>query len=82
MKRYAEGKFAVGECARSGRKMLLKDMMADGYYPSLIVDPAWYEAKHPQESLPEIQDPVSLWRPAPEREAGATSPVLSGSITP
>ncbi len=81
-KRYAEGKYAVGECARSGRKMLLKDMVADGYYPSLMVDPAWYEAKHPQESLPEIQDPVSLWRPAPEREQGTTSPVLSGVQSP
>ncbi len=67
-KRYAKGKFAVGECARSGRKMLLKDMVSDGYYPSLVVDPAWYEGKHPQESLPEIEDPVSLWRPAPERD--------------
>ena len=72
-KRYAKGKFAVGECARSGRKMLLKHMVSDGYYPSLVVDPAWYEGKHPQESLPEIEDPVSLWRPAPERDqSGAT----------
>lgn len=72
-KRYAKGKFAVGECARSGRKMLLKNMVSDGYYPSLVVDPAWYEGKHPQESLPEIEDPVSLWRPAPERDqSGAT----------
>lgn len=72
-KRYAKGKFAVGECARSGRKMMLKDMVSDGYYPSLVVDPAWYEGKHPQESLPEIEDPVSLWRPAPERDqSGAT----------
>ena len=67
-KRYAKGKFAVGECARSGRKMLLQDMVSDGYYPSLVVDPAWYEGKHPQESLPEIEDPVALWRPAPERD--------------
>ena len=67
-KRYAKGKFAVGECARSGRKMLLKEMVSDGYYPSLVVDPAWYEGKHPQESLPEIEDPVALWRPAPERD--------------
>ncbi len=67
-KRYAKGKFAVGECARSGRKMLLKDMVSDGYYPSLVVDPEWYDPKHPQESLPEIEDPVSLWRPAPERD--------------
>lgn len=48
-------------------------MTSDGYYPSLIVDPAWYEGKHPQESLPEIEDPVALWRPAPERDlVGAT----------
>ena len=53
--------------------MMLKDMVSDGYYPSLVVDPAWYEGKHPQESLPEIEDPVSLWRPAPERDlSGAT----------
>lgn len=72
-KRYARGRYAVGECARSGRKMLLKNMVSDGYYPSLIVDPAWYEGKHPQESLPEIEDPVALWRPAPERDlVGAT----------
>lgn len=48
--------------------MLLQDMVSDGYYPSLVVDPAWYEGKHPQESLPEIEDPVALWRPAPERD--------------
>jgi hypothetical protein len=53
--------------------MMLKDMVSDGYYPSLVVDPAWYEGKHPQESLPEIEDPVALWRPAPERDqSGAT----------
>lgn len=52
---------------RSGRKMLLKDMRSDGFYPNLIVDPAWYDSKHPQESLPEIEDPIALWRPAPER---------------
>ncbi len=52
---------------------MLKDMVSDGYYPSLVVDPAWYEGKHPQESLPEIEDPVALWRPAPERDlSGAT----------
>lgn len=53
--------------------MLLKDMVSDGYYPSLVVDPAWYEAKHPQESLPEIEDPVSLWRPAPERDQSGST---------
>ncbi len=65
---YAKGKWAVGECARSGRKMLLRNMVADGYYPNLIVDPAWYEPKHPQESLPKVKDPTVLYRPAPERD--------------
>ncbi len=70
---YARGKWALGECARSGRKMLLRNMVADGYYPNLIVDPQWYEPKHPQESLPSLKDPVSLFRPAPDRSnVGAT----------
>ncbi len=65
---YAKGKWALGECARSGRKMLLRNMIADGYYPNLIVDPEWYEPKHPQESLPSVHDPVTLFRPAPDRD--------------
>ena len=65
---YAKGKWALGECQRSGRKMLLRNMVADGYYPNLIVDPEWYEPKHPQESLPKVRDPVSLFRPAPDQD--------------
>jgi hypothetical protein len=65
---YAKGKWALGECRRSGRKMLLRNMVADGYYPNLIVDPEWYEPKHPQESLPKVRDPVSLFRPAPDQD--------------
>lgn len=65
---YAKGKWALGECRRSGRKMLLRNMVADGYYPNLIVDPEWYEPKHPQESLPSVRDPVSLFRPAPDQD--------------
>lgn len=64
---YAKGKWALGQCARSGRKMLLRNMIADGYYPNLIVDPHWYDPKHPQESLPSVRDPVALYRPAPDR---------------
>ena len=76
---WAKGKWAVGECARSGRKMLLRNMVADGYYPNLIVDPEWYEAKHPQESLPKVRDPTSLYRPAPERDQIGASILLGGA---
>ena len=65
---YAKGKWALGECARSGRKMLLRNMIADGYYPNLIVDPGWYEPKHPQEAMPSLKDPTALFRPAPDRD--------------
>jgi len=76
---WAKGKWAVGECARSGRKMLLRNMVADGYYPNLIVDPEWYEPKHPQESLPSVRDPTSLFRPAPERDQIGASILLGGA---
>lgn len=76
---YAKGKWAVGECARSGRKMLLRNMIADGYYPNLIVDPEWYEPKHPQESLPSVRDPTTLFRPAPERDQIGASILLGGA---
>lgn len=75
---YASGKWALGECARSGRKMLLRNMIADGYYPNLIVDPHWYEGKHPQESLPSVHDPVTLFRPAPDRDLVSAQINLGG----
>lgn len=67
-KKYASGKYAVGECARSGRKMKLRDMVEDGEYPGLMVDPAWRETKHPLETLGPVDDPVALRRPAPRRD--------------
>jgi len=79
---YAKGKYAVGECARSGRKMLLRHMIADGYYPNLIVDPAYYEPKHPQEALPSVKDPTALYRPAPERDRSGSVVRLGRGLGP
>ncbi len=55
----------MGQCARSGRWMMLKDMVRDGRYPNLMVDPDWYEGVHPQERLIPMDDPVALRRPSP-----------------
>lgn len=64
---YAQGTKAWGECARSGRKMLLRDMVEDQDLPGLMVDPAWREPQHPQERpVRDIADPIALRRPAPE----------------
>jgi hypothetical protein len=75
---FASDKHALGECARCGVKMLLKHMLNDGYYPNLIVCPSCWEPRHPQESLPNVEDPVVLYRPAPENLPPPTSPVLTG----
>lgn len=64
--RYARGSKSWGECARSGRKMKLVNMVVDGQ-TGLMVDPAWYEAKFPQDiPLTHITDAQALYRPAPE----------------
>jgi len=75
--KYAKGSRAWGICGRSGRKMLLKDMVFDGRYPNMRVDPEWYEDKHPQEYMPKVEDPTALWRPSPEVIAPPSSPVLT-----
>lgn len=67
MPKYAKGKNAVGICARSGRKMLLKDMVPDGQNPGLLVDPDWRDIKHETERAPlDLADAEALRRPAPD----------------
>lgn len=77
--KYAKGTKAWGICGRSGKKMLLEDMVFDGRFPNLRVDPDWYEDKHPQEFLPKVEDPTALYRPSPEVIDGPSSPVLQVS---
>lgn len=73
--KYAKGQHAWGICGRSGKKMLLKDMVFDGRYPNMRVDPGWWEDKHPQEFLPKVEDPVALYRPAVEVIDGPLAPI-------
>lgn len=60
--------------------MLLKDMVFDGRYPNMRVDPAWYEARHPLETLPKVEDPIALFRPAPEVVLAPTPPTLAVAL--
>lgn len=76
--KYARGMHAWGICGRSGKKMLLREMVFDGQYPNMRVDPAWWEPKHPQERLVAMEDPVALFRPSPEVLDPPTPPVLEG----
>lgn len=76
-RKYAEGRHAWGICMRSGRKMFLRDMILDGRYPNLRVDPEWYEPRHPLEFLAKVDDPIALYRPSPEVIFAPTAPVLT-----
>ena len=65
-RKYARGRNAIAECQRSGQKMYYRDLVEDGHVPGLLVHPDWWEPKHPQEIPVEIDDPIALYRPAPE----------------
>ena len=66
MARYAKGTHAVGICARSGRKMALRDMVPDGEFPNLLVDPAWKDEFHPQKKPVRIEEGIALKKPSPD----------------
>ncbi len=46
--------------------MPYRQLVEDGHVPGLLVHPDWWEPKHPQEFPITIEDPVALYRPAPE----------------
>lgn len=81
MAKFAKGKYAMGICARSGRKMPLKDMVPDGYKPGLMVDPAWRDTKHPAEKPQHLIDGVALKRPAPDVDDADLAPGSDDLVT-
>lgn len=78
--RYARGERAWGICGRSGARALLKDLVFDGRYPNMRVLPSWWEPRDPLDYMPRVEDPIALWRPAPESLPQPTAPVLTGEV--
>ena len=68
MARYASGKRAWGECARSGRRVKLNSMVRDGYRPRILVAPEDYDPEEPQEHSIPNRDAAGLLNPAPDNE--------------
>jgi hypothetical protein len=64
--RYARGDRAWGECARSGKRMLLRDMVEDPL-TGLLVAPDWAEPPLMRPAT-DIFDGVALSRPAPDAD--------------
>jgi len=71
---HAVGRNAIGICERSGKKMLRRKMVYDGQYPDLLVAPEEWDPKHPQEYLPDVGDPVTIYDPTgdPDKVAANT----------
>lgn len=78
---YAEGKKAWGLCQRSGKRVLLRDLVEDGRSPGLLVAPDWYDAPHPLEEEPfKGADRIALYRPSPEGRRPGTRVQLHGVL--
>jgi len=68
MAKWARGRRAWGEDARSGKRLLRKDMIEDGYVPGLLVAPDEYDPPHPQDKPVKVSDAMAIRRPAPRRD--------------
>lgn len=75
--RYARGSKAWGECARSGIRMYLLDMVEDPR-TGLLVAPDWIEQPEPRPPQ-DIYDGVALERPAPDLDQIGTV-VFPGTV--
>lgn len=61
--RYARGDNAVAICERCSKKRLRRTLVYDGQYPDLLVCPECWDPKHPQEYLPAVTDPATIYDP-------------------
>lgn len=61
--RRASGHNAVAICERCSDKRLLRHLVYDGQFPDLLVCPDCWDPKHPQEYLPPVTDPVTIYDP-------------------
>ncbi len=57
---------------------MLKELVYDGQFPDLKVCPDCWDPKHPQEYLPSVTDPTTLYDPTGDQDrAQANSLVIS-----
>lgn len=67
-KRYASGKYGLGECGKSGIQTELKYLVKDGYFKGLLVLPEYYEPPDPQTKRANAADAIVLRNPSPRRD--------------
>lgn len=55
-----------GICQKSGKQVLLEDMVYDGFYPDMLVCEEWYDPPDRHASLEPKQDQIVIDNPAPD----------------
>ncbi len=68
---YAVGYHAIAHCKRCGDLMLRRKLVYDGQFPDLLVCVDCWDPKHPQDYLPDVYDPETIYRPTGDLELDA-----------
>lgn len=82
MGKYARGRRAWGICQRSGKRVLLNELVRDGHSPELLVAPEWWEPRHPQEFPPPMDEAIALYRPSPEESLSVPDDFVADPLEP
>lgn len=78
MTKYTQNDEAWGECARSGLRTPLKDLVKDGYQKGIYVRRDFYDPPHPQEKLKPLYDPEMVRIQAPRLDVDVVNVTFPG----
>ena len=71
--KYAVGYHAIAHCKRCGDLTLRRWLVYDGHFPDLLVCTDCWDPKHPQDYLPDIHDPETIYKPTGDLEVVAAN---------
>jgi len=70
---YARGHCAIAHCKRCGDLVLRRHLVFDGHFPDLLVCTDCWDPKHPQDYLPDIYDPETIYKPTGDLDAAVAN---------
>ncbi|KKN55456.1 hypothetical protein LCGC14_0582260 [marine sediment metagenome] len=73
---YARGHHAIAHCKRCGNKVLRRHLVFDGHFPDLLVCTDCFDPKHPQDYLPDIHDPETIYKPTGDLDKAAANTLV------
>ncbi len=73
---YARGHKAIAHCKRCGDLVLRRRLVFDGHFPDLLVCTDCWDPKHPQDYLPDIYDPETIYKPTGDLDVVAANTLV------